>query len=162
MEDTRLASNSPAALVTNVGRLMLRLALGLLFLGVGLQLLTPYQAQRVSDLAEGSPLVGWCYQIWGVRGAGAVFGLIEVLVGLGILSGLWRSGALPARLGAFGAVPICIVTTSFLFTAPGVIAGRTVLDLPLASMSVGQFLAKDVVLLAASMMLLGESLGGRR
>ena len=151
-----------AAMVSNLGRLMLRLALGLLFLGVGLQLLTPYQAQRVSDLAQGSPLVAWCYRLWGVRGAGAVFGVIEILVGLGLLAGLWRPGALPARLGGAGAVAICVVTASFLFTAPGVIAGRTVFDLPLASMSVGQFLAKDVVILAASLLLLGESLGGRR
>jgi uncharacterized membrane protein YkgB len=157
-----LASRSPAAITSHLGRLLLRLALGLLFLSVGLQLLTPYEASRVSDLAQGSPLVGWCYRLWGVRGAGAVFGVAEILAGAGILSGFWRAGALPARLGAFGAVAVCLVTTSFLFTAPGVVAGRTVFHLPLISMSVGQFLAKDVVILAASLMLLGESFGGRR
>lgn len=157
-----MARSSPAAIVSKLGRVVLRLTLGVLFLGVGLQLLTPYQAQRVSDLAQGSPLVGWCYQLWGVRGAGAVFGVIEILAGLGLLTGLWRPGALAARLGAAGAVAVCVVTVSFLLTAPGVIAGRTVLDLPLASLSVGQFLAKDAVILAASLMLLGESLGGRR
>lgn len=157
-----MARSSPAAIVSNLGRLLLRLTLGLLFLAVGLQLFTPYEAQRISDLANGSPITGWCYRLWGERGAGAVFGVAEIFVGLGLLTGLWRSGALPAKLGAAGAAAICAITSSFLFTAPGVVAGRTVLHLPVLSVSVGQFLAKDAVLLAASLMLLGESLGGRR
>lgn len=157
-----MARSSPAAVVSNVGRLGLWLALGLLFLGAGLHMLTPYQAHAIRPFAEGHPALGWCYRLWGVRGASAVFGLIQIPIGLGLLSGLWRPGALPARLGAAGAAATCAVTASFLVTAPGVIAGRTVLDLPLLSLSVGQFLAKDVALLAASLLLLGESLGSRR
>lgn len=157
-----MARSSPAALLGRLGRLGLWLALGLLFLGVGLQSLTPYQAMAVHPLAASSPLLGWCYRLWGVRGASAVFGLVGILVGLGLLSGLWRPGDWPARLGAAGAAVAAAITSSFLLTAPGVIAGHTVLHLPLLSLSVGQLFARDLALLAASLSLLGESLGGGR
>lgn len=157
-----MAKSSPAALVGRLGRLGLWLFLALLFLATGLQKLTPYGAHAVAPLAAGSPLLAWCYHLWGVRGAGAVFGLIEIPIGLGLATGLWRPSDWPARLGAAGAAATTAVTASFLLTAPGVIAGHTVLHLPLLSLSVGQLFAKDLVLLAASLMLLGESLGGGR
>lgn len=157
-----MARSNPAAQIGRVGRLGLWLVLGLLFLGVGLQKLTPYEARVVAPLAETSPLLGWCYRLWGERGASAVFGLIEIPIGLGLLSGLFRPGDWPARLGAVGAAATSAVTASLLFTAPGVIAGHTVLHAPLLSLSVGQLFAKDFVLLAASLMLVGESFGGGR
>jgi uncharacterized membrane protein YkgB len=157
-----LARSSSAAAIGRLGRLGLWLSLGLLFLGVGLALLTPYEANAVHGLAAANPLVGWCYRLWGVRGASAVFGLIGVAIGLGLLSGLWRPTDWPARLGAIGAAATAAITSSCLFTAPDVIAGHTVLHAPLLSLSVGQFLAKDLVLFAASLTLVGESLGGGR
>jgi len=157
-----LAKSSPPALFGRLGRLGLWLARGLLFVGVGLQSLTPYQAFATHPLAGSSPLLSWCYRLWGVRGTSAVFGLVEILVGLGLLSGLWRPGGWPARLGAAGAAATAAITSSFLLTAPGVIAGHTLLHLPLLSLSVGQLFARDLVLLAASLMLLGESAGGGR
>jgi uncharacterized membrane protein YkgB len=157
-----LAKSSSAALVGRLGRSGLWLALGLLFLGGGLMLLTPYEAGAVRPLAASSPLLDWSYRLWGARGAGAVFGLLEIPIGLGLLTGLWRPGDWPAQLGAAGAVTASAITASFLLTAPGVVAGHTLLHLPLLSLSVGQLLAKDLVLLAASLTLLGESLGGGR
>jgi uncharacterized membrane protein YkgB len=160
--ETPLARSSPAVAIGRLGRLGLWLFLGLLFLGVGLQKLTPYEANAVHPLAAASPLLGWCYRLWGVRGASAVFGLIEIPVGLALLSGLWRPSDWPARLGAAGAAATCAVTSSFLLTAPGVIAGHTVLHAPLLSLSVGQLFAKDPILLCASLTLLAESWGGGR
>jgi uncharacterized membrane protein YkgB len=136
--------------------------MGLLFLAIGLQKLTPYGASAIHPLAATSPLLGWCYRLWGARGASAVFGLIEIPIALGLLSGLWRPTDWPARLGAAGAAATTAVTSSFLLTAPGVIAGRTVLHAPLLSLSVGQLFAKDPILFAAALLLLGESLGGGR
>lgn len=157
-----MAKSSPAALLGRLGRLGLWLVLGLLFLGVGLQMLTPYEANAIHPFAGSSPLLGWCYRLWGVRGASAVFGLTGILVGLGLLSGLVRPGDWPARLGAAGATVATAITSSFLLTAPGVVAGHTVMHLPLLSLSVGQLFARDLALLAASLLLLGESLGGGR
>jgi uncharacterized membrane protein YkgB len=157
-----LAKSSPAAAFGNLGRVGLWLFLGLLFLGTGLELLTPYAASVVHPLAASSPVLGWCYRMWGARGAAAVFGLVQIPIGLGLLSGLGRPGDWPARLGAAGAAVTTAITSSFLLTAPGVIVGRTLLNAPLLSLPVGQFLAKDLVLLAASLLLVGESWGGGR
>jgi uncharacterized membrane protein YkgB len=158
-----LAKASYAAAFDRVGRLALWLFLGLLFLGVGLQKLTPYEAEAVRPYAATSPLLHWCYRLWGGRGASAVFGLVEIPIGLGLLSGLWRPGAWPARLATLAAAATAAVTASFLFTAPGVIAGHTRFGAPLLSLSVGQLFAKDLVLLAACLVLAGESFrGGRR
>ena len=157
-----MAKSSPAHLIGNLGRLGLWLFLGLLFLGVGLQKLTAYGAGAVHPLAAPSPLLGWCYRLWGARGASAVFGLIGIPLGLGLLSGLWRPTDWPARLGCAGAAATTAITASFLFTAPGVVAGHAVLHIPVLSFPVGYLFAKDAVLLAASLLLLGESLGGGR
>jgi uncharacterized membrane protein YkgB len=152
-----LARSSPAAHLGLLGRHALWLFLGLVFLIIGLLKLTPYEAAMIRPLAEPSPLLGWCYRLWGVRGASAVFGLIEIPIGIGLLIGLFRPRSTPAKLAALGAAITCLVTVSFLFTAPGVIAGHTVLHLPLLSLQVGQFLLKDLVLLAAALVLVGES-----
>lgn len=157
-----MAKSSSAAVVGRLGRSGLWLVMGLLFLGIGLQKLTPYEAAAVRPFAATSPLLAWCYHLWGARGASAVFGLIEIPIGLGLLGGLWRPTAWPARLGALGATATAAVTSSFLLTAPGVVAGHTVLHLPLLSLSVGQLFAKDLVLLAAGLTLVGESQGGGR
>ena len=160
--ETILASTSPAAVLGRLGRHALWLFMGLIFLGVGLQMLTPYQANAVHPLAAGNPLLAWAYRLWGVRGASAVFGLIEIPIGVGLLIGLARPKSWLAQAAAVGAALSCLVTASLLVTAPGVIAGHTVLRLPLVSLQVGQLLAKDLVLLAAGLVLLGESLGGGR
>lgn len=157
-----MARSSPAALVGNLGRGGLWLLLGVIFLGLGLQLLTPYQANAVRPLAASSPLLGWCYDLWGTRGASAVFGLLGIPVGLGLISGTFRPADWPARVGAIGAVVCFAITASFLFTAPGVIAGHSLLHAPLLSLSVGQLFVRDLALLAASLLLLAESLGGGR
>lgn len=157
-----MAKSSPAAIVGDLGRGGLWLILGLIFLGLGLQLLTPYQANAVHPLAGSSPVLRWCYNLWGVRGASAVFGLLAVPVGLGLISGTFRPADWPAKVGAAGAVVTFAVTASFLFTAPGVIAGHSLLQAPLLSLSVGQLFVRDVALLAASLLLLAESLGGGR
>jgi uncharacterized membrane protein YkgB len=157
-----LAKSSPAAFLGRLGRLGLWFFLGLLFLGIGLQKLTPYEASAVYPYAASSPFLAWAYRLWGARGASAVFGLIEIPIGLGLLSGVWRPTAWPARWGAVGAVVVAGVTSSFLFTAPGVIAGHTVLHAPLFSLSVGQLFAKDPVLAAGALLLAAESWGGGR
>jgi uncharacterized membrane protein YkgB len=157
-----LARSNPATLVGNLGRLGLWLFLGLLFLEVGLEQLTPYGAGRTASLAASSPLLAWSYRLWGVRGAGALLGATEIAVGLGLLSGLWRPAGWPARAAAIGAALATAVGVSLLFTAPGVVAGHTLLRLPLLSFPVGQLLAQHAVLFAASLLLVAESLGGGR
>ena len=61
-----------------------------------------------------------------------------------------------AILGALGAIATYAISLSFLFTAPGWEASLG--GFPALSVVPGQFLLKDVVLLAAAVLLLGKAL----
>lgn len=60
-----------------------------------------------------------------------------------------------------GAVLIVLITLSFMFTTPGVAAAEAG-GFPALSAEIGQFLLKDLVLLAASVYVMGDSLLARR
>ena len=76
-----------------------------------------------------------------------MIGVIEIVFGLGILTrGLWPRVSGLASLGASG---MFLVTLSFLFSTPGVLA----LESPAF-----RFLVKDLILLGAALYTAGESL----
>jgi len=132
-----LARSSPAALISRLGRIGLWLLLGLFFIVIGLR-----------------PLLS------GTHGEGALVSMGRALVGVGLISGLWRADGWLARLAACGAVVFCAVAAAAV--VPDLIAGRTVWNLPALSSSAAQMFTREAVLLAASLLLLGESLGGKR
>ncbi|HEY8615005.1 DUF417 family protein [Phenylobacterium sp.] len=136
------------------------LVLGLIFLGIGLQKLTHYEAFAVRPFAASSPFLGFWYEWLGVRGASRVFAAVEVVIGLGLLSGLRWPTRWPARAGAVLAAGTSFITSSFLITGPGVLVEEG--PVPLLSLEVGQLFLKDLVLLGAALVLFAESLGGRR
>ncbi|MEM1430987.1 MAG: DUF417 family protein, partial [Pseudomonadota bacterium] len=61
-----------------------------------------------------------------------------------------------ALLGALGALATFLVTVSFLFTAP--VTEPSLGGFPALSVVPGQFLLKDIVLLAGAVFLTGEAL----
>lgn len=146
----------PAVMLESLGVRAIWLALALLFLGIGLQKFTAYEAEAIVPFAARSPFLSWCYALLGVRGASALFAVIEVAAGAGLAVGVVRPQSRLALLGAAGAVATSFITASFLVTTPGAVIVRH--GLPLLSLQVGQFFAKDLVLLAASVAALGESL----
>ncbi len=64
-----------------------------------------------------------------------------------------------ALLGALGAIATFAITLTFLFTAPGWEASLG--GFPALSVVPGQFLLKDIVLLAASVSLLSKAISDR-
>ena len=91
---------------------------------------------------------------FGTQAASNVIGSIEIVIG-GLLIARFIDKRLSAA-GALGAVATFLVTLSFMFTTPGVLApdvGTLALTIP-----VGQFLLKDLGLLALSAVLLNESI----
>ena len=68
-------------------------------------------------------------------------------------------GAFNGFFSALGAALSYAITLTFLLTTPGV-AEPTAGGFPAISAGIGQFLLKDVVLLAASVSLLSASLSG--
>lgn len=127
------------------------LALALPFLGIGLQKLTAYEAQAVAPLAASSPFLAWLYDLLGVRGASFAFAAVEIPTGLGLIVGVVRPTSWPARIAAPLAAATAFVTLSFVATAPGAWIVRD--GVPLLTVEVGQLFAKDLVLLAAALLL---------
>lgn len=146
------------AAVRELGIKALYLSLGLIFLWIGGMKFTAYEAQAISGLVMNSPLLAWMHGSFGIQGTSMVIGVYEIATGLLILARVF-SPTLSAIGGAMGVVTF-LVTLSFMFTTPGVTAQEAG-GFPALSAEVGQFLAKDMALLAASLFILGDSLIAR-
>lgn len=138
----------------------LRLALGIVFLAIGLQKLTPYEAEAIRPFAARSPFLAWAYGLAGVRGASVLFAAVEIPTGVGLFWGLARPGSAFARWAALMAAATAFVSFSFLVTTPGAFIWRG--GFPLLSLSLGQLFAKDLVLLAAALSVAANDLSARR
>jgi uncharacterized membrane protein YkgB len=134
------------------GRAALRFGIALILLWFGSMKFLPYEAEGVKGIAEGYWLFGWMYPLLGVGGASAVIGVLEITAGLLIAIG----GRFPfaGLVGALMGVATFLVTLSFFFTAPGIVADGYAFP---ALGSTGQFLAKDIGLLAICLYLLFDA-----
>lgn len=148
---------SPAPFERLAGQL-LRLSMVLIFLWFGLQKFTAYEAMGIAPLVSNSPLTSWL-NVLGTQGASVVIGLSELTFGLLLAAGFRWPGSLAAMLGALGSCVTFLTTLSFMVTTPGVWAPS---GPPLLSGTIGVFLVKDIVLLAASVLLLAQGLMHRR
>ena len=125
------------------GRALLRAGIVIILLWFGYMKFLPYEAEGVAGIAQDYWLFGWLYPLVGVAGASIVIGVLEITAGVLIaLGGRWHRLGL---LGALMGVATFLVTLSFFFTAPGITPEGY--DFP-ALGSTGQFLAKDIGLLA--------------
>ncbi len=121
---------------------------------IGAMKFTAYEAGAIEGLVASSPLVSWLYSVLSLQGTSNLIGSIEIVTAVTLLIGIRYKSA--AILGALAAVATFTVTSSFLFTAPGWEASLG--GFPALSVVPGQFLLKDVVLLAAAVTLLGKAL----
>lgn len=130
-------------------------ALAIIFVVFGASKFTPMAGEGIAPLVMNSPLVAWLHGAFGVEGTARVIGSYEILAGL-----LIAARPIDARLSAIGgamAVITFLTTLSFLLTTPMVTAG----DAPFPLSMMGQFLLKDLVLLAAGLWIFGESRAAR-
>jgi uncharacterized membrane protein YkgB len=104
-------------------------------------------------LVASSPLTNWLYSVFSLQGASNLIGATEIAVAALIIAGAKFPKA--ALLGALGAVATFLVTASFLFTAP--VTEPSLGGFPALSVVPGQFLLKDIVLLAAAVFLAGDA-----
>ena len=134
---------APRPETTLDGRAALRLGIVLILLVFGYMKFLPYEAEGVAGIARDYWLFSWLYPLVGVAGASMVIGVLELTAGLLIaLGGRFPKAGL---VGGLMGVATFVVTLSFFFTAPGIIeAGHSFPALG----STGQFLAKDIGLLA--------------
>jgi reactive chlorine resistance protein C len=143
------ADTAPARLDA---RAFLRAGIVVIFLWFGYMKFLPYEAEGVKGIAETYWLFGWLYPLLGVQGASNVIGILELTAGALIALG----GRIPLAglVGALMGVATFLVTLSFFFTAPGIVAEGYVFP---ALGSTGQFLAKDIGLLAICLFLLFDA-----
>ncbi len=139
---------------------MLRVSLRLLWAGqllvlvwIGAIKFTEYEALGVEGLMRSSPLFSWLYGVFEVRGASNLIGAIELLTAALIAAWPWRPRL--AALGLWMAAITYLLTTTFLFTTPGWQPGY---GAPFVG-GTGQFLLKDLGLLAGALVLLANTTG---
>ena len=130
---------------------LLRWALVVIFLWFGWIKFTGYEANAIAPLITDSPITGWLHPVFGVQGASYVIGVIELATAVALIVGAFNGFA--AALGAAMSCLTFVITLTFLVSTPGV-AEPTAGGFPAISAPIGQFLLKDLVLLAASLCLL--------
>jgi uncharacterized membrane protein YkgB len=120
-----------------VGDFMLRYALGVFFVLLGLYKFTAEEAAAIEPLVANSPFLSWLYLIFSVQVTSALIGVVEIVIGGLILAR--RFFPMLSAFGNLGAAASLFVTLSFLFTTPGLNADAS------------DFLIKDIFLLGIAL-----------
>lgn len=134
---------------------LLRWALVVIFVWFGFMKFTSYEAMGIAPLMMHSPIMNWLPAMFGVQGASYVIGVVELATAAALIVGAFNPVA-----SALGAAMSCLtygITLTFFLSTPGV-AEPTAGGFPAISAGTGQFLLKDLVLLAASLCLLRASI----
>jgi reactive chlorine resistance protein C len=130
---------------------LLRWALVIVFLWFGGMKFTSYEANGIAPFIANSPIMSWLHLLLGVQGASYVIGVLELATAIALVAGAFNPFA--SALGAAMSCLTYLITLSFFLSTPGV-AEATAGGFPAISAPIGQFLLKDLVLLAASVCLL--------
>ncbi|BAU94096.1 membrane protein (plasmid) [Methylorubrum populi] len=115
---------------------------------------TAYEAEGLVPLVSNSPLLSWFYSIFSVRGFSTLLGVLELSIGALIAARLVNPAL--SALGGFLSAGLFTTTLSFMASTPGVAAPE--IGFPAISVPIGQFLLKDVGLLAISLWIAIDSL----
>jgi len=129
-------------------------ALAVIYFWFGGMKFTHYEAAGLVPLVSNSLFLGWVYNIFSVDTFSSLLGVLEVSIGTLIAARL-LSPKLSLIGGALSA-GLFFTTLSFMLSTPGVIEPS--LGFPAISVAPGQFLLKDIGLLAASILVAGHSL----
>jgi uncharacterized membrane protein YkgB len=136
---------------------LLRWSLVIVFLWFGGMKFTAYEAGGIAPFIEHSPIMSWLHMLFGVQGASYVLGVLELSTAAALILGAFQPFF--SALGAAMSAATYLITLTFLLSTPGV-AEATTGGFPAISAMPGQFLLKDLVLLAASLSLLLSSVQG--
>jgi len=142
-----------AKALQSVGALTLRSALAMTIVWVGALKFEEYEVENIRPLVSSSPLFSRLVKKLGEKATARIVGVTEIVLGSLIAAKPLAPRA--SAIGSLGAAGMFATTLSFLATTPGV--WQEDHGAPQLSM-VGQFLAKDSVLLGASLLTAAESL----
>lgn len=110
-----------------------------------------YEAHGIAPFMANSPFMSWLPATFGVQGASYVIGVIELSAAAALIIGAFNRFF--SALGAAMCTITYLITLSFFLSTPGV-AEPMAGGFPAISAGIGQFLLKDLGLLAASVVLL--------
>lgn len=133
---------------------LLRYGLVLVIAWIGFMKFTAYEAAGIQPLVANSPLMSWVYAIFSERAFSALLGIVEVAVAAMIA--LRPISAKVSAIGSGLAVVMFLTTLTFILSTPG--WEPSLGGFPALSVVPGQFIIKDIVLLAAALWSLGEAL----
>lgn len=120
---------------------------------IGLVKFAEFEARGIVPLVANSPFMSWVYDVVPVTTFAAALGVVEVGTALLIAVKPWWPRV--SAVGSAVCIGLFLATLSFLITTPGVFeAGAG--GFPALS-STGQFLLKDVVLLAVAAWTLADA-----
>lgn len=142
------------AQLSRFGRHAFVVATATILIWIGAMKFTAYEAGAIQGLVQSSPLTSWLYAVFSVQGAANLIGSLEIATAVLLLLGAKFPKA--ALAGALGATATFAVTASFLITAP--VWETSLGGFPALSVVPGQFLLKDIVLLAVAIFLTGDAL----
>ena len=131
----------------------------LIFLWFGGLKFTAYEANGIAPFIANSPIMSWLHGLFGVQGASYVIGVLELSTAAALILGAFYPTF--SALGAAMSTATYVITLTFFLTTPGV-AEAMAGGFPAISAMPGQFLLKDLVLLAASLSLVLASVQGLR
>lgn len=159
MKNATLTANfSEGTSLENLGAQLIRYSLAIVFIWIGILKFTSYEAEGIKPLVEHSPLLSWTFNLLNLTSFSNLLGVIEILIGVLISCRSFSPKA--SAIGSIGAILTFVITLTFLLSTPGVL--QEGYGFPFLSALPGQFLAKDIVLLGASVWSAGESLVASR
>lgn len=151
---TRLLNRGLGQHLTRTGVVGIYVAMAIIYFWFGGMKFTGYEANGIHGFVSNSPLLYWVYNLMSVQGFSNFLGVLEVSIGL-LIAGRVFSAKFSA-LGGLLSAGLFITTLSFMLTTPGVFEPS--LGFPAISVVPGQFLLKDLGLLAASIFIAGTSM----
>jgi len=137
-----------------IGTYGIYFALAVIYFWFGGMKFTHYEAEGLVPLVSNSPFLGWVYDLFSVDLFSSLLGVLEISIGV-LIAGRLLSPKLSLIGGALSA-GLFFTTLSFMFSTPGAIEPG--LGFPAITVAPGQFLLKDIGLLAASLFVAGHSL----
>ncbi|CAN5700250.1 DUF417 family protein [soil metagenome] len=140
------------------GRYLLRYSLVVILLWVGALKFTSYEALIIEPLVDSSPILSWTYELFSVRTFSRLLGVFEITIALMIAARPFARTISAA--GSLGAIVLFLVTLTFVFSSPD--AWQPGYGVPYLSPMPGQFVAKDVALLAIAVWTAGEAFGAAK
>jgi reactive chlorine resistance protein C len=151
---TRAVTIGQSNAVQVAAAFLLRYGLVLVIAWIGFMKFTAYEAAGIQPLVANSPLMSWVYAIFSERAFSALLGIVEVAVATMIA--LRPVSAKVSAIGSGLAAVMFLTTLTFLLSTPG--WELSLGGFPALSVVPGQFIIKDIVLLAAAVWSLGEAL----